>query len=49
MAIGSLKYEKDLSFHSGNNMAKALGICTDSSLKISSHVRQIVAKAHVTR
>ena len=27
-------------------MAKDLGICTDSSLKFSSHIRQIVAKAH---
>jgi len=27
-------------------MAKDLGICTDSSLKFSSHIRQIVGKTH---
>jgi len=52
MVIGSLKNEKDLSFHLGNNIisrqeiAKYLGICTDSMLKFSSHIRQIVAEAH---
>jgi len=53
MVIGNLKNKKDQYFHLGNNtlisrqeIAKDLGICTDSSLKFSSHIRQIVAKAH---
>jgi len=53
MVIGKLKNEKDLSFHLGNNniisqqkTAKDLGICTDSGLKFSSHISQIVAKAY---
>jgi len=53
MAIGKLKNEKDLSFHLGDNniisrqeTAKDLRICTDSGLKFSSHIGQIVAKAH---
>jgi len=47
------KNEKDLSFHLGDNniisrqeTAKYLRICTDSGLKFSSHIGQIVAKAH---
>jgi len=53
IVIGKLKNEKDLSFHLGDNniisrqeTAKNLGICTDSGLKFSSHISQIVAKAH---
>jgi len=53
MVIGKLKNEKDLSFNLGNNniisrqeTAKDLGICTDSDLQFSSHISQIVAKAH---
>jgi len=52
MVIGKLKNEKDINFYLGNNIisqretAKDLGICTDSSLKFSSHISQIIAKAH---
>jgi len=55
MIICKLKSEKNLSFHLGNNniisrqeTAKNLDICTDSGLKFSSHISQIVAKAHAT-
>jgi len=53
MDIGKLKNEKDLSFRLGDNniisrqeTAKDLGICTDSGLKFSSHISQVVAKTH---
>jgi len=54
MIISNLKNEQDLSLslHLGNNAisqqetTKDLGIHTDSSLKFSSHISQLVAKAH---
>ena len=45
-------WQSKKTFHLGNNVisrqetAKDLGICTDSSLKFTSHIKQIVAKAH---
>jgi len=53
MAAGSLKDEEGLFLHLGGNIisqqrtVKDLGIHIDNSLKFSSRINQIVAKAHV--
>jgi len=52
MVAGSLKDEEGFFLHLGGNIisrqrtVKDLGIHIDNSLKFSSHINQIVAKAH---